>query len=1009
MTTPSNRVSGWHGAGRRSAAVPRPVLRLSSRAQDALALGGITLLVLVLHAKLVLSDTGLADFDLMGYFYPYWQMRHEALRAGTLPLWNPHLFTGAPFLGNIQTAVFYPLNWPLIPFDAPRAIALSYVAHVWLAAAGMYALLRMRMGAQPAAATGGALIFGLGGFLAAQAGHINQVQAAAWVPLLMLAYLQAHARRSLRWAVVGGVVLACSITAGHPQESYLSLAAVGGLAMYEGLRCVFSEPKAWFNRRFADREWFILRMLGWGAYSGAVLAVMLATGGALAAVQLLPAIELSGQGIRSGGLPYDAAVSFSLAPWEMLRALLPTHGEPPLTEFIATPGVVALGLCLAALLRWPWHRYTLYFLLLSILGIVFAVGNFAFWYPWVYDFVPGVNLFRVPARWLFLTAFGAAGLAGIGLQALFTAAPLVVPTRRSVLAAALIAASVAAVAVLPAWSYASLGLLYAPTAGVIALWFLFGVPAGLLAIGGMLVWRRALFAWLLLGLVVIELPLARAPMPVSHPLPAAVFHTVRPGLSHLVQDEDRFRVLTLANPAFEPGDLGELRTLYGQTLTDQEVRLAVEALKYQDIVVPNTGMTHGLDTLDAYDGGMLPTKEYATLKREILNRTGRIPSRDNRASEAKEAGLLLRDAVGDVPDATLLGGLNVKYLVADRLTDVWVDGIYHDLTFARTLRQGESATVPLDLGRPMPDGVTGISLTGYLEGAQALAQGALAGTVTIVDIGGERFSIPLRAGIETAESSADRLVVAAHQAPAAVIDRRWLPGNHVYATKAVFGKVLHPREVRIEAMLGLGSLTVNGVAFVDSRTGSSYAPSLDARWPRAYTGDTKVYRNAEFAPRAYVPARIQQVADASAQLPAVFGLPQDAAVVTAGETKAGIEQARGVVTITHYGPERVERTAELDRPGLVVLRDSFYPGWRATVDGADATVVRANYLFRAVEVPGGKHTVAFRYVPTHLQLGLNVSLWAAIATLVVLLALPSFRWLRRLRERLRPAAPPIRT
>jgi len=1006
MTTLSSRVLGLLGAAPSAEATHRTWPQLSTRRQDALALAALALLVLLLHAELVLANTSLADFDLMGYFYPYWQMRHEALRAGVLPLWNPHLFTGAPFLGNIQTAVFYPLNWPLIPFDAPRAIALSYAAHIWLAGAGMYALLRVRLGAQPPAALGGALVFGLGGFLAAQAGHINQVQAASWVPLLMLTYLQAHARRSLRWAVAGGAVLACSITAGHPQESYLSLAAIGGLAAYEGWRCAYAEPDSWFNRRFADREWFILRMLAWGAFSGLVLAIMLLVGGALSAAQLLPAAELSGQGIRSGGLPYDAAVSFSLAPWEMLRALLPTHGEPPLTEFIATPGVVALGLCLAALLRWPWHRYTLYFLLLCFGGIVMAVGNFAFWYPWVYDFVPGVNLFRVPARWLFLTAFGAAGLAGIGLQALLTAAPAVVPSRRSLLAAGIIAASVAAVAVLPAWSYASLGLLYAPAAGVITLWFLFGIPAGVLAIGGMLVWRHALAGWLLLGLLVVELPLARAPMPVSHPLPATVFQTVRPGLSQLVQDPDRFRLLTLANPAFEPGDLKELRALFGSSLTDQEVRLAVEALKYQDIVVPNTGMLHGLDTLDAYDGGMLPTKEYALLKRDILNRTGRIPSRDNRASEAKEAGLLLRDAVGNVPDAVLLGGLNVKYLVADRLTDVWVDGVYHDLTFNHTVRSGQTVVVPLELERPLPDGATAISITGYLEGAQALPQGALAGTVTAIDLTGERVTVPLRAGIEIAESSAERLTVAAHQAPASVIDRRWMAGHHVYAAKATFPRPLHLKEVRIEGVLSSGAVTVNGLAVLDTRTGASYAPSLHPQWPRVYTGDTKLYRNTAFAPRAYVPAQVQQVADADAQRAAVFGLAADAAVVTAGEAAAPQGPVRGTVKVTEYGRERVDLAVELDRPGLVVLRDSFYPGWRATVDGVDAPVLRANYLFRSVEAPAGKHTVVFRYLPTHLQLGLNVSLWATVFTVAALLGWPAFRWLRRLRERKGSAAPP---
>lgn len=77
--------------------------------------------------------------------------------------------------------------------------------------------------------------------------------------------------------------------------------------------------------------------------------------------------------------------------------------------------------------------------------------------------------------------------------------------------------------------------------------------------------------------------------------------------------------------------------------------------------------------------------------------------------------------------------------------------------------------------------------------------------------------------------------------------------------------------------------------------------------------------------------------------------------------------------IVSYAPERVAIRAKTDTAALLVLTDTFFPGWYARVDGAETPILRANYLFRAVVLPAGEHEVVFEYKPTGFRIGALVS------------------------------------
>lgn len=99
-----------------------------------------------------------------------------------------------------------------------------------------------------------------------------------------------------------------------------------------------------------------------------------------------------------------------------------------------------------------------------------------------------------------------------------------------------------------------------------------------------------------------------------------------------------------------------------------------------------------------------------------------------------------------------------------------------------------------------------------------------------------------------------------------------------------------------------------------------------------------------------------------------------------GRVLAGVSET---VAIDHYNPQRVELTATLARPGLVILADVFYNGWKLTVDGQPQEIVRANRMMRGALVPSGTHKIVYTYEPNSFRLGGLISL-ASVLGLAVL-------------------------
>ena len=145
--------------------------------------------------------------------------------------------------------------------------------------------------------------------------------------------------------------------------------------------------------------------------------------------------------------------------------------------------------------------------------------------------------------------------------------------------------------------------------------------------------------------------------------------------------------------------------------------------------------------------------------------------------------------------------------------------------------------------------------------------------------------------------------------------------------------------------------------------------------------DYWVVQNENTMPRAYIPRRVEAVADREQSLKMVAKEdfdPREIAYVEEPLTQP-IDDARGSVELTLDKPEHVVLEADMETPGMVVLADYWYPAWKVYINGVESTMFHANHAIRGVEVPAGKSTIEFRYESEQLSLGVKLTLLTLLA------------------------------
>lgn len=344
--------------------------------------------------------------DITRQVLPWLQYQAGEWQAGRFPAWDPNHWMGQPLVGQAQPGAVYPLNWLLFLSPARNGWLKEFWLNLYSISihlmAGLFAYLLARsLERSRAASLLCGLIFALAGWL----GTTDWPQmrnGAVWAPLVLLFLLRiCRGERVVHNAIYGGFFLGVAWLSGHHQQPiFMSLmsAALLGYAL--------------FSRRSPA-----LPML-------ASIVAFFGMAGATGAAQILPAREYGQLALRWVGapepagwdtkVPFEVHKQFSMSPDSLLGILFPhmhVHSDP----FVGVAAFLLALLGVMALWRLPEVR------VLAGVGlgtILYALGGWATFEGWIYQFLPMVDKARSPSMAVMLFGLAAAALAAFGLDVL---------------------------------------------------------------------------------------------------------------------------------------------------------------------------------------------------------------------------------------------------------------------------------------------------------------------------------------------------------------------------------------------------------------------------------------------------------------------------------------------------------------------------------------------------------------------------------------------------------------
>jgi hypothetical protein len=893
----------------------------------------------------------LAPGDGVSLFIPNFYSRKD--------LWDPLVFGGFPMVGDPQVMQWYPLSLFFSLFQGSWNVFIisAYVLASSFTYGYVYTLTRSRLSAFVSG-----IVYGMSGFMMAHLGHVVIIHSVAWIPLIIWSLEKLRHKWNPGWFVAGCLGLTFCFFGGHSQMFFYSLLLALSYAI----------------------------VLGWTAPVGRwryyrLVALLVALGIGLAAIQIIPTAELARQSMRTE-YSFGDFVSYSLSPKQLIMLVFPSlfglsnhptniyFGDWNLTELTGYIGLLPLLLASIGIVAERRKPLTIFWVSAGLLALLLTLGN-ATPLATLFYHIPVINRFRAPARHFIEFGFAISVLSGLGVAAILRREV----TRRVVLRTVLTGSAI-----------------------------ILGCLSGILLFSKSLVelakeknisqvsflpWEnKAVFVPLMVFLIVAAMLLYWRGRPTSQ-LRAALL------ISVLIIDLGSFGWFYewhYASPDAGPMSPPAMTERYRGLLNAENQRLLTirGGLGLRGEFPPNRSRLWGI-----------PSATGNNVLR--LARTSHLLS----MGEGGDVDPTWRDIDNRSTDI-----MAIRYVVLPRTeasTDInGISWLKEDmgLWLGSGCDRPPSDSVKFSL--PTPIKVTTIGIVSRLACSVGVPDQSEVLRVSVSDIDGGVYTKSLVAGRDTAEWSYDcriiqpqmqhRRATVFNDYPAQMYDEPCT--GHQYVTMLRLDITKEINSVQFQWMGRSGVAIIEKVSLIDEQAKTSSPVDLTLldgnRWHYTETQDeSRILENLRAMPRVWLVPEVIKVAPEEA-LKIIKSSrmtdgrtfdPRQTALVEEPLTLAEKNMdTTASARVSSLSADTMDVYTHSTSPSFLVTSDAYYSGWNATLDGKPIAIYRADYAIRGVSVPVGDHIIHFEFRPKSFYFGLAISIISLLG-LILFVAIPKLK------------------